>query len=97
LQPYADHVPVFADSVDAISVQLQFGDDDGWEVDPTGAQFGEWDWSASGLAELIEESPLLAVSDLHRLDLTRRSSSFDGVGQVRTDAARDLLKLLAPP
>jgi hypothetical protein len=86
LQPHAEHLPTIADSLDAISVELQFGHDDRWEVDPTGTQFGEWNWSASGLAELIEESPLLAVSDLHRLDLAagRRRS----LARVRCASAR---------
>ncbi|MGH2913841.1 MAG: hypothetical protein ACRDMX_02520 [Solirubrobacteraceae bacterium] len=60
---------MISDSLDAISVQLQFGDNDRWEGDPAGAQLGEWDWSAIGVAELIEEPQLLVVGDLHGLDL----------------------------
>jgi hypothetical protein len=42
-QAHADQPSVFVDALDQVSVQLEFGDDGGWERHPAGVQVGESD------------------------------------------------------
>jgi len=56
------------DTVDRVSVQLELAHDSGREVNPTGVQFGKADRLTAGPAQSLEHSPLLGVSERHRLD-----------------------------
>jgi hypothetical protein len=53
-QPHADEPLVVIDALDDVSVQLELGDDGGWEVDPAGVQLGKSD----GLAGHVPALPL---------------------------------------
>jgi hypothetical protein len=53
-QAQADGPPVVVDALDEVSVQLELGDDGGWEVNPSGVQLGESDGLVAGLAQALE-------------------------------------------
>jgi len=42
---------VLRDALDQVSVQLELGDNGGWEANPAGVQLGEGDRLLSGLAQ----------------------------------------------
>jgi hypothetical protein len=49
-QAYADEPLVVVDAPDDVSVQLELGDDGGWEVNPAGMKLGKSDRLVAGLA-----------------------------------------------
>jgi hypothetical protein len=49
-QAHADEPVVVVDALDDVSVQLELGDDGGWEVNPAGMKLGKSDWLVAGLA-----------------------------------------------
>lgn len=65
-EAHADQPSVVMDAIDHVSVQLELGDDGGWEVNPAGVQFGKRDWLVSGLAQSVQQPLLLGVSGRHR-------------------------------
>ena len=52
-QPYADRPSVFMDALDDVSVQLQLGDDGGWEVNPGGVELDKSDRLFTGLVQSL--------------------------------------------
>jgi hypothetical protein len=65
---HADQPPVVIDALDDVSVQLELGDDGGREVNPAGAQLGKSDRLVAGLAQALQQPPLLGVKGNHRPD-----------------------------
>jgi hypothetical protein len=64
-QAHADQPPVVVDALDRVSVQLELGDDGGWEVNPAGVKLGKSDRLVAGLAQALEQPLLLGVSERH--------------------------------
>jgi hypothetical protein len=58
--------PVVMDALDRVSVQLEFAQDPGREVNPAGAQLGKSDRLVAGAAQSLKRALLLAVSERHR-------------------------------
>jgi hypothetical protein len=65
-QAHADQPPVVIDALDEVSVQLELGDDGGWEVNPAGVKLGKGDRLVAGLAQARQQPLLLGVSERHR-------------------------------
>ncbi len=55
------------DTLDHVPHELELADDGRWEVDPTGVQIGKGDGLTAGLAQPLQQPPLLGVSERHRL------------------------------
>jgi hypothetical protein len=49
-QAHTDEPPMVIDALDRVSVQLELGDDGGWEVNPGGVQLGKSDRLVARLA-----------------------------------------------
>jgi hypothetical protein len=64
-QAHADELPVVVDALDRVSVQLELGDDGGWEVDPAGVEVRKSDRLVAGLAQSLQQPLLLGVSARH--------------------------------
>jgi hypothetical protein len=67
-QAHADQPPVVIDALDDVSVQLELGDDRGWEVNPAGVQLGKSDRLVARLAQALQQPLLLGVKESHRPD-----------------------------
>jgi hypothetical protein len=80
-QAQADQLPVVIDALDDVSVQLELGDDSGREVNPGSAQLGKSDRLVAGLAESLQQSLLLGVSERHRPNC-RRPAGIGGASSV---------------
>jgi hypothetical protein len=52
-KPNAGRPPVFMDTLDDVSVELQLGDDGGWEVNAGGVELDKGDRMFTGLAQLL--------------------------------------------
>src|ERR1700740_3630915 len=65
---HADQPPVVIDALDGVSVQLELGDDGGWEVNPAGVQLGKSDRLVGRLAQALQQPLLLGVKENHRPD-----------------------------
>jgi len=64
-QSHAYQPPVLIDALDLISVQLELADDGGREVNPASVQLGKSDRLLAGLAQALQQSLLLSVSECH--------------------------------
>ena len=67
-QAHADQLPAIMDTLDRVFVQLELARDGGREVNPSGTQLGKSGRLIAGLAQSLEHSLLLGVSERHRLD-----------------------------
>jgi hypothetical protein len=65
VQAHDDELPVVIDAVDRVSVQLELGDDGGWEVNPAGMELGKSDRLVAGLAQSLQRPLLLGVGACH--------------------------------
>jgi hypothetical protein len=79
-QAHADQPPVVIDALDRVSVQLELGDDGGWEVNPAGMQVRKSDRLVTGLAQSLQQSLLLGVRARH--DRIVASSGIGGASGV---------------
>ena len=68
---------VVMDALDRVSVELEFAQDGGGEVDPAGAQVGKRDRLVAGAAQSLKHPLLLAVSERHRRPVAGAVSGFD--------------------
>jgi hypothetical protein len=66
-QAHADHPSVVIDALDRVSVQLELGHDCGRKVNPASVQLGESDGLLGGVAQPLEQSLLLGISEGHRM------------------------------
>jgi len=64
-QAHADELPVVIDALDRVSVQLELGDDGGWEVNPAGMELRKSDRLVAGLAQSLQQPLLLGVGARH--------------------------------
>jgi hypothetical protein len=64
-QAHADELPVVIDALDRVSVELELGDDGGWEVNPAGMELGRSDRLVAGLAQSLQQPLLLGVGACH--------------------------------
>jgi hypothetical protein len=64
-QANPDQSSVVIDALDHVSVQVELGDDGGWERDPASVQLGESDRLVAGLAESPQQPLLLDVRGRH--------------------------------
>jgi hypothetical protein len=67
-QSHAYRPSVVIDALDDVSVQLELGDDGGREVNPGGVQLGKSDRLVTGLAQSLQQPPLLGVKENHQSD-----------------------------
>jgi hypothetical protein len=86
-QAHADELPVVIDALDRVSVELELGDDGGWEVDPAGMELRKSDRLVAGLEQSLQQPLLLGVGARH--DRIVASSRVGGALSVSEPRRRD--------
>ena len=89
-QADADQPSVVMDALDRVSVELEFAQDGGGEVNPAGAQLGKGDRLVAGAAQSLEHPLLLAVSERHRPSVAGVSGLMRSAWERRSSAQRSL-------